>query len=601
MISLNILVRILKLVLRHKWRLAAAYASMIGAVAAYVTLPKLFGIAIDEIETLLRGGEAAGGTVVSIVFLILVLGSIRGVLTFWQTYLGESLAQVTVYELRNSFYDQVQHLSFDFHDKLHTGNLMSRAVVDVEAIRMFINVGIVRTPYFAMLFVAVAAILLKLDWRLGLLSMSFLPVVGVLTGLVRLQLRKIWLEVQEKMAELSTILQENLTGVRVVRAFASADYEEEKFDVVNEGVSVDMVKAARLQAFNTSFIVAAYLGAIGLVLWYGGSRVISGHMSAGELAQFVFYMQILAIPMRQTAMVVNSMARAMSAGQRLFEIIDTRSTVQERAGAVEMPRSVGHVRFEQVSFGYSSRVPALRNIDIDAEANTVVALLGAPGSGKSTLVHLIPRFYDVDSGRILIDGIDVGEMTLKSLRRNIGLVQQDVFLFTASLRENIAYGRHQATNDEIVEAAQVAQLHEFIVSLKDGYETVIGERGVTLSGGQRQRLSIARAVLLDPPILLLDDSTSSVDAHTEELIRTAMESVMRERTTFVIAHRLSTVHKADQILILSDGAIVERGTHTELLALGGIYRDIYQLQLQPQDEVMLEFETPVRAEEVSAP
>ncbi len=573
---------------------------MIGAVAAFVTLPKLFGSAIDEIDALLRGGEASDSTVLLLVSLILVLGAIRGILSFWQTYLGETLSQVTVYELRNSFYDHVQHLSFGFHDRLHTGNLMSRAIVDVEAVRMFINLGIVRAPYFAMLFVIVAAILLRLDWRLGLLSMSFLPIAAVLTGLVRLRLRKIWLEVQEKMADLSVILQENLTGVRVVRAFASEDYEEAKFNAVSEVVSVKLVKAARLQAFNTSFTIAAYLGATGLVLWYGGSRVIAGSMSPGELAQFVFYMQILSIPVRHTAHVVSSMARAMSAGERLFEIIDTQSPVQERTKAVEMPRARGHVRFEEVSFAYSGGLPAVRSIDIDVEPGTVVALLGAPGSGKSTVVHLIPRFYDVDSGRISIDGTDVRDTTLGSLRRNIGVVQQDVFLFTVSIRENIAYGRHQATNDEIVEAAQVAQLHEFILSLKDGYDTVIGERGVTLSGGQRQRLSIARAVLLDPPVLVLDDSTSSVDAHTEELIRKAMESVMRGKTTFVIAHRLSSVHKADQILVLSDGEIVERGTHVELLAQGGYYRDIYELQLQPQDEVMLEFETPVPAQQVSS-
>jgi len=289
-------------------------------------------------------------------------------------------------------------------------------------------------------------------------------------------------------------------------------------------------------------------------------------------------------------MMVSNFARTMSAGGRLFEILDAESPVRESEKAFEISRVRGHVRFRNVSFSYQDGTTVLKNIDIDAEPGQVVALVGAPGSGKSSTVNLIPRFYDVDSGSIDIDGIDVRDVTLKSLRKNIGLVQQDVFLFTTSIQENIAYGRPDATMEEVREAARVAQMEDFVEDLEDGYDTELGERGMTLSGGQRQRLSIARAVLLDPPILILDDSTSSVDAHTEELIRNAMESVMRGRTTFVIAHRLSTVHRADQILVLRDGRISERGTHEELLAARGIYREIYELQLRPQEDVMREFD-----------
>jgi ATP-binding cassette subfamily B protein len=351
---------------------------------------------------------------------------------------------------------------------------------------------------------------------------------------------------------------------------------------------------------NVGIMTTAFLTAMGLILWFGGAQVIDGRLSHGELAQFLFYLQILAMPVMHSGMIVNSFARAISAGERLFEIIDARSPVRESKGALEMPRVRGHVRFEDVSFGYEGRAPVIKTINIDVEPGRVVALLGAPGSGKSTIAHLLPRFYDVSSGAIFIDGTDIRTVTLASLRRNIGMVQQDVVLFTTSIRENIAYGRHDATIDEVENAARVAQLHEFIESLPEGYETVIGERGATLSGGQRQRLSIARAVLLDPPVLILDDSTSSVDASTEELIRKAMESVMRGRTTFVIAHRLSTVHRADEILVCRDGVIAERGSHQELLDIGGLYREIYDLQLRPQEQVMLEFDTAVPTHKDSA-
>lgn len=592
---MEIFLRILAITIRQKWRLAGAYASMLGATVAYLILPHLFGDAIDRVAEIVDGVAVPDREILSIAALVLVVGTAHGILSFGQTYFGEGLAQSVVYRLRNTFYDHVQRLSFAFHDRNHTGNLMSRAITDVESIRMFVNMGLVRTPYFLILFVFVTIILLRLDWRLGVLALGSMFASAILASVVRLRLRLMYLHVQEELAELNTILQENLTGVRVVKAFASEDFEVAKFDAKNADVSRDMVKASRLQALNASVMTFMFLVAMGVVLWYGGWRVINGHITWGELAQVLFYMQVLTLPVRQAGMLVGNFARALAAGQRLFEVLDTESLVQESPTAVDMPRVRGRVRFEDVSFGYGSGSPVLRNIDLDAEPGQAIALLGAPGSGKSTLVHLLPRFYDVTSGRITIDGLDVRDSTLTSLRRNIGIVQQDVFLFAASIRDNIAYGRHDASMDEIVDAARVAQLDAYIRTLPEGYETVIGERGVTLSGGQRQRLSIARAVLVDPPILILDDSTSSVDASTEEQIRKAMESVMRGRTTFVIAHRLTTVHNADQILVVSDGEIVERGTHKDLLAAGGQYRKVYDLQLRPQEEVMLDYEVTVTA------
>ena len=580
--------------------MGATYLCTAGATVAYLFLPRLIGDAVERIADIFVDGGVAGGAIMSLTLIIVGLYALRGVLTYGQNYLGESLSQYVSYDIRNAFYDHVQHLGFGFHDRHHTGNLISRAITDVENIRMFINMGMVRTPYFLVLFIAVAVILLRLDLMLGLMSVGFIPLVIVQSAIVRLKMRRIWLSIQEKMADLSTVLQENLTGVRVVKAFAASDHELSKFDARSTGVADDMIRAERLRASNTAFMLFSFQVSLGVILLFGGWRVINGHMGYGELVQFILYMQILAMPIRMAGWMVNSYARAASAGQRLFEILDTESPVREAPGAREMPRVRGAVSVNDLTFSYDGSHPVLRNVSFQAEPGEVVALLGPPGSGKSTIVSLIPRFYDVPPGSITIDGVDIRDMTLASLRRNIGLVQQDVFLFSASIRDNIAYGRADATMDEIVRAAKVAQLHDFIEGLDQGYDTIIGERGSTLSGGQRQRLSIARAVLLDPPILVLDDSTSSVDANTERLIRHAMESVIRGRTTFVIAHRLGTVHRADQILVLRDGEIAERGRHRDLLAYGGLYREIYDLQLRPQEEVMREIEirVPVKQEAV---
>lgn len=570
-----------------------AYACTAGALVAYVMLPRYFGDAIDEISVAFDTGEYDKGAIFTIVLIIFALSAIRGLLSFFQTYLGEALSQFVSYDIRNSFYDHVQHMSFGFHDRHHTGNLMSRVITDVENIRMFINMGLIRTPYFVALFIAVAFLLLRMDWQLGLISISFMPIVALYSARTRLQMRRIWLVVQEKMAEMSTVMLENFSGVRVIKAFASEPYEEVKFDAKNLDVTSRYIEAEKLRASSTSFMLFTFLVAMGLILFFGGRRVIAGDMSPGDLGQFIFYLQILQMPVRMTGWLVNSYARATSAGERLFEILDYESPVKEVAGAREIQRTNGRVHFDNISFGYNGDKTVLTDIELEAEPGQVIALLGAPGSGKTSMVNLIPRFYDVTAGSITLDGIDIRDATLESLRRNIGIVQQDVFLFTTSVRENIAYGRVDASDEEIKSAAKVAQLDQFIESLPDGYETQVGERGSTLSGGQRQRMSIARAVLLDPPVLILDDSTSSVDAQTEDQIRTAMTSVMENRTTFVIAHRLNTVHRADVILVLKDGEVVERGTHQQLLALDGQYREIYELQLRPQEEVMREIEAPV--------
>jgi len=397
-----------------------------------------------------------------------------------------------------------------------------------------------------------------------------------------------WLRVQEIMGESVTVLQENLVGMHVVKAFAAEDYEKQKYDHKARELRQHYFESERLQGSNSAWMSFYFTCTLGVIVWFGGWEVLRGNLTAGGLTQFVLYMNQLAFPIRQVARVIESLSRAISSGQRLFEVLDATSPVVEKPDAKELPRPQGHVRLHEVSFAYDPRIPALQHVTIDAAPGQITAILGAPGSGKSTIVNLIPRFYDVTAGQITIDGEDIRNFTLQSLRRQVGIVQQDVYLFSATIRDNIAYGAVHATFEEVLNAAKIAQLHDQILRFPRGYDTWVGERGVTLSGGQRQRLSIARTVLLNPPILILDDSTSSVDVETEWRIHQAMQAVMQGRTTFVIAHRLSTVRQADLILVLQDGAIVEQGTHQELMARRGVYRDIYELQLRPQEERLRE-------------
>ena len=402
------------------------------------------------------------------------------------------------------------------------------------------------------------------------------------------RLRAMWTQVQITMGETVTVLQENLVGMNVVKAFASEEYEKRKYDRKARQLRGEYFLSERTQGTNSAWMSFYFTIALGLILWYGGWEVLRGDLTVGQLGMFMLFLNQLTFPVRMAGFIINSYSRAISSGRRLFDVLDARSPVSEREDAVELGRADGVVRFENVSFSYEPEIPALRNVDISAQKNQVIAILGAPGSGKSTIVNLLPRFYEVNEGRVTIDGRDIRDFTLESLRRNVGIVQQDVFLFSATIRDNISYGVSGATLEDVIQAAKVAQLHDHIMSLPDGYDTWVGERGTTLSGGQRQRLSIARSVLIDPPILILDDSTSSVDVETERLIHAAMVAVMKGRTTFVIAHRLSTVRDADHIIVLDRGRIVEQGSHEQLDTVGGIYHEILELQLRPQEQVMLD-------------
>ena len=590
--------RIIGMVWRYKGRLIIAYVTLFCATAFAMLVVRLVGVAVGIVDEHGAGSIASvdrqevlfsfpGGLFWMAVLLGLV-SIMRGLCDFCRTYASESVAQRVSYDLRNRFYDKLQNVSFAFHDKEHTGNLMSKATSDIETIRRFVMMGMIRAPDIALRLIAIVCVLLIMDWRLALISLSLTPFLLVRSSVVMRRMRQMWARVQELTGQMVTILQENLTGIHVVKAFAAEEHEKKRYAAQAKEVQQGYLESEQFQGTESAKMSVGFTIALGLVLWFGGREVIGGTMNAAEFTQFILYLNLLTFPIRMMPFIINVYSRASASGRRLFDVLDAESPVSEKPDALEVDRVSGEVVFDDVSFSYDHGAPALRHMDLKVEPNSVVALLGSPGSGKSTIINLIPRFYDATSGSISVGGIDVRDFTLASLRRNVGIVQQDVHLFTATIRDNIAYGNTGATFEQVVEAAKIAQMHDQILTFPDGYDTWVGERGVTLSGGQRQRLSIARTILMDPPILVLDDSTSSVDVETEMKIHKAMVRVMAGRTTFVIAHRLSTVRRADVILVLKDGEIIEMGSHDELMAHGGMYREIYELQLRPQEEMLLD-------------
>ncbi len=584
---MRVLIRLLKFLKNHwGWALLACIC-LVAATALSLGIPELVKRAIDTgINIDVTTQQVSGDQQFLIIagLAIVAAGLLRGAFAYGQFYLGELVSQRVAYDIRNLLYDRIQRLSFAYHDRAQTGELMSRATQDVEGVRFFVAMGAIGAFYIALLCIAICTLLIVMNWQLALVSLVCVPPVAVFAIRMGRKLQPVWMSIQERVAVLGAILQENLSGVRVVRAFSLERYEEAKFEREAENLYGDGILANRIQAFNIPLMTFIFILASALIIWYGGREVLAGGLTVGELFQFYFYLAMLLAPIRMLGPLVNLVSRAMSSGERIFEILDAESAVTETPDAIELPEVDGLVRFRGVSFSYHALSPVLHDVDLEAKPGEVIALLGSTGSGKSTLVNLIPRFYDVTGGSITIDGTDIREVTLASLRRNVGIVQQEVFLFSATIRDNIAYGAVNASMDDIVAASKAAYLHGFIESLPEGYDTWVGERGVTLSGGQKQRLAIARTLLVDPRIIILDDSTSSVDTETEMLIQQALREVMKGRTTFVIAHRLQTIKYADQILVLDEGRVVERGSHEQLMREGRIYRRIYELQFRQQEE-----------------
>jgi ABC-type multidrug transport system fused ATPase/permease subunit len=573
----------------HRKLLLTAWGTTLGAAVAGLTIPRILGVGIDRV--LDPANESRGvDSLLSLAVMIGLLGLMRGLFSWAQTFAAESLSQQIAYRIRNDYYDSLQHLSFAFHDKQATGSLMSRATADVEAVRMFVNMGGVRSMFIVLMIIGAAIAMLVTDVQLALVTLAFVPFLMFRAIRTSRRLRRMWLRVQQLTGDMVSTLQENLTGIRVVKAFSAEDHEIRKFRAKSKAVTDQTYLAQSTWAKNFAIMNFGFMLVITGVLWVGGNRVIDGRemvdpsLTLGELTAFFVYINMLIMPVRFSGMIVNSFSRASSSGQRLFEILDTLSPVEQVPDALDLPRAQGRVTFDHVNFAYDGVHDALHDINLEVAPGAVIALVGRPGSGKTTFAHLIPRFYDVSQGSLLIDGHDIRGLTLESLRRNVGVVQQDVFIHTASIRDNVAYGDTTADMDRVVDAMRVAQLHDFVGGMPQGYDTVVGERGVGLSGGQKQRLSIARTIILDPPMLVLDDSTSSVDVHTERLIQRALTDVIEGRTTFLISNRFHAIAQADEILVFQDGHIVQRGKHEDLVDVPGEYRDLHTSQMRPFEE-----------------
>lgn len=513
--------------------------------------------------------------------LIVVLFAVaRGLFTFAQTYWTQALSQNIAFELRNDLYAKIQRLSFSYHDKNRTGQLMIRATNDVEQLRNFIGQGLLIALQSLIMLVGTLVILFATNASLTLVVLPILPIALVVFMVFGATVRPLFIEAQKRLDRVNTVLQENMAGLKVVKAFATEQREQARFKESIDAELEQRIKISRTFSFLFPFVfLVANLGQAAL-LYYGGRAIVENTFTLGEWQKFSLYLTFIFIPMAQLGFIISLLAQASASAGRIFEILDAKNDVENKPNAKELAEVNGRIQFKDVTFRYfSSGEPVLQNISFTAEPGQTIALLGSTGSGKTTIINLIPRFYDVSEGQVLIDGHDVRDVTIESLRTQIGIVLQETTLFSGTIRENIAFGRPDASEDEIIAAARAAAAHEFIMEFPQGYDTPVGERGSTLSGGQKQRIAIARALLLNPHILILDDSTSSVDLNTEYQIQKALDKLMEGRTSFVIAQRISTVLNADQILVLDKGQIADRGVHEELMERSAIYAEIYHSQL----------------------
>jgi ATP-binding cassette subfamily B protein len=573
--------RVTKMAWETPWQVVIGLFATLLAATLQLAIPQLLGQAVDQTQDAVTMGDAAARAALwTTAVLVLVVSTLRGVFATLQNYFSEAVGHHTGYRLRLQFYDKIQNLSFGFHDSVHSGDLITLGLLDIEGVRMFFSTALIRALLLTILIGVGGYWLLSIDVVLGLMALSFVPYVGWKSSTSQLRLRGTWLELQKRLDVLTRVMEENLAGIRVVRAFSAQDHELAKFhksslsalDLAHERVDI--------RVSSTSWMTLSFFAAMGLVLWVGGIKVQNGEITVGTLAAFLTFMTILQMPVRQLGMLVNSIARTSTCGARLFALLDLAPVVSDAPGAQPVAETEGTLQFENVSFAYPSApgVPVIRDLSFTAKRGETIGLIGPQGSGKTTIAQLIPRFYDVTNGRITLDGQDIRDVTLKSLRQSVAVVSQDVFMFTTSMENNIAYGDPWAAPGTIEGASGAAQLHSYIDGLPERYRTVVGERGASLSGGQRQRMSIARTVMLKPAVLVFDDSTAAIDARTEARIFDALRQQASDRVTILVAHRLNTLMHADRILVLDQGRVVEQGTHDELLALKGRYRELYDLQ-----------------------
>ena len=551
-----------------------AFVLMLGIDGFTILIPQMVRLSID------RGVQAANMSVLGFgVAVILLLSLAKGVLTYFQGRLVETYSQSVAYDVREELHRRLTNLSFSFHDQCENGQLLSRAIQDVERIRFLTGRATQRIVEGAMLLIGTAAVMIIMSPTLALVSLIPMPFLVHRAFGYGATIRPLSFKIQQQLAVLTTRVEQSLRGARVVKSFAQEESQAELFRKENSHWFELSRESSRVQAINGPLMNFISNLSTVVIIGYGGYLIVGGKLTFGVLVAFLTYLGQLVQPVRLMGQIAPVVGMAISSGERVFEVVDARSEVVEASDACELPRIEGEVRFDNVSFAYAGREIVLRNIDFTARPGQIVALLGATGSGKSTIMNLIPRFYDVTSGRLTLDGHDVRSVTLSSLREQIGIVMQESILFGTTIRENIRLGRPEATDDQVVAAAEAAQAHEFIAAAEKGYDTTIGEMGVTLSGGQKQRVAIARALLKDPRVLLLDDATSSVDTATEQLIQQALWTLMKGRTSFVIAQRLSTVRMADVIIVMEDGKIAAAGRHEELLARSTLYAEICREQL----------------------
>ncbi|MCG2768322.1 MAG: ABC transporter ATP-binding protein/permease [Anaerolineae bacterium] len=581
----RIVLRCLSYLRPHRALVVGAYLLLLINNVITLGMPLIIGHTVDQG---IRAGDASVIRLGAVALLALAL--LRGVLTFLLGRWTEVASQNVAYDLRNAIHDKLQSLSFSYHDQAETGQLLARAIGDVDRVRFLTGRAILRLVEVVTLVLGIAIAMMVMNLRLALPTLVIVPLLTYVALTFGRLYRPLWGAIREQISELTAHLEQNLRGSRIVKAFAQEPAEIRRFDTANAKFFDLHMIASRTRAMYLPLLrLIASAGIIAVIL-YGGQLVIREELTIGELVAFSTYVGQLLVPVRRLGMIVSAIAESIASGERIFEILDARSEVEDLPGARPVENVRGHVRFEHVSFSYFERNPVLKDIDFGAEPGQVVALLGATGSGKSSVINLVPRFYDPTRGRVLLDGHDIRYLTVASLREQIGIVLQDTTLFATTVRENIAFGRPDAGEEEIIAAARAASAHDFIMEMPQGYETAVGERGMTLSGGQKQRIAIARAILKDPRILILDDATSSVDTETEALIQAALARLMKGRTSFVIAQRLSTLRQADQVLVIEKGRIAARGyrttehtAHDELLRTSGLYAEIYYQQLRPRE------------------
>ncbi len=566
------LARLLSFLRPYKRGLVISIVLAIGSQAAQIALIWVTGRGVidqalvdhDTTQLWLYVGAIAG------------LGLASSVLMLGRRLISGKQALDVEMDMRQGIYSHLVRLSFGFYDRHQTGQLMSRATVDLQGVRFFLGYGLIFFFQNILTVASVTVVLFFFEWRLALVVLAVTPFIVALAYRYSHVAHPTLRDVQQKLADVATVSEENIVGVHVVKAFAQEPAEEEKFRGRNEALFAQTIRANRQRATYVPLLSFVPLLAQAAVLLFGARMVAHGSLTVGSFVSFNLYLALLVMPLRSLGMWIGQAQRATASGERIFQVLDEPEEIADKPAAVELPPGDGEIRLENVSFSYLPGRPVLERIDLALDAGTTLALIGHTGSGKTTLASLVPRFYDVDTGRVLVDGVDVRDVTLASLRREIGVIPQDPFLFSTTVRENIAFGRPEMTDAEIERVARLAQAHEFVERLPQGYETVIGERGITLSGGQRQRVAIARALAVDPRILILDDATASVDATTEAQIRVGLREVMSGRTTLIIAHRLSTIALADEIVVVDEGRIAARGTHDELFETSSVYREIYE-------------------------